>query len=59
MPLAYLIVNGPARRAVVFVMPQNLPDAAVPPETRPAASSYCMVAAAMSLGLHGRGNHAV
>ena len=56
--LANLILNGHPRRAVVSVMPQSLPAAAVPPETRSRPSSYCMVAAVMSLELHGWGNHA-
>ena len=57
--LANLILNGHTRRAVVSVMPQSLPATAVPPETRSRPSSYCMVAAVMSLELHGWGNHAL
>src|SRR5439155_17734706 len=50
---------GRARRSVVSVMPQRLPDAAAAPDTRPVACSYCMGAAPMSLRLHGCGTHAV
>jgi hypothetical protein len=44
---------------VVAVVPWGLQPAAVAPDTGPGGPSYCMDAAAMSLGLHGCGIHAV
>ena len=59
MPFSKFDLERAYRRAVVSVTPQSLPATAVPPETRSRPSSYCMVAAVVSLELHGWVNHAL